>query len=366
MKVFPIYLFLFVCTYAVTFSLELKPLKTFYGAGAPKSVVVSPDGKLAAVMNLEGLNFWVIDTQKLIIREKVQFKGTKAMGWDYKNKRPFPSLAEKPVECDFTENGKYLWVSFHNGASVVRYDTSGNNSNCIDKMNATSIQKAFVSDYVNNINYSIELPKIKVGKTPKVIKATPDGRYVLVANWHSSSVSIIDTATLVNVKDVKLGGKYNYIPRGIAVSADSKTAYVANMGGGTISIIDLEEMKVVRDIAVSPNPRHIVLSKDQKYLYISENARGEVLKFNIERGKVEKRVSVGSQARTIDLTPDEKYIFVAVHYSSKLSVIDSETFKVVKSVDFERPMGVSVSPDGKQLWVTSYQGGYVRVYEIIE
>ncbi len=343
------------------FSIELKLLKTFPEAEAPKSVVVSPDGKYAAVMNLEGLNFWLIDTQTLKIKEKVQFTRTPAKGWDYQNKKPINSFAEKPVECDFSDGGRYLWVSFHNGADVVRYDITH-----AEYTNGGDLQKAKVFDYEGKTNYITFMPKIKVGKTPKVIKVTPDGKYILVANWHSSSVSVIDPALMKNIIDIKLGGKNTYIPRGIAVAPDSKTAYIANMGGGTISYLDLAGLQVIKDIPVSPNPRHIVLSKDGKYLYVSENANGMVLKFNLETGKVEKRVEVGSQARTIEVTPDEKYLFAAAHYSGKVVVVDLGTFKIVKSVEMERPMGISVSPDGKQLWVTSYQGGFVRAYEITE
>src|SRR3974390_1392244 len=81
---------------------ELRHLKTFEGAGAPKSVEISPDGGCAAVMNLEGMDFWLISTATLEIMKKAQFFKTPAQGWDYKNREPIQSYAQKPVEGAFS------------------------------------------------------------------------------------------------------------------------------------------------------------------------------------------------------------------------------------------------------------------------
>jgi DNA-binding beta-propeller fold protein YncE len=136
------------------------------------------------------------------------------------------------------------------------------------------------------------------------------------------------------------------------------------MRGGTISVIDLDSLKQVKELHITPNPRHIVLSKNDSLLYISENGAGKAIEYDIYKKKITRSVSLGSQVRTICLTPDEKYMFAAVHESNKISIVDMKTFKEVGSVDIFKPMGVSVSPDGKQLWATSYQGGWIAVYEI--
>jgi len=341
-------------------ALEFKLLKQFPGAEAPKAVEVSPDGTYAAVMNLEGFGFWLIDTATLAIRQKVHFPKTAAKGWNYTRKVTINSFAEKPVECDFTENGRYLWVSFHNGESVVRYDVRGEN-----EKTAVSSQKTFIHDIQNKTKTTAMIPKIQVGVTPKIVKSTPDSKYVLVANWHSNSVSVIDSGTLKQIKEIIVGGGKRYIPRGIAISSDSRTAYVANMASGTISVLSLETLTVIDDVPVTENPRHLLISNDDRYLYISDNIRGLVLKYNIAKKTVEQSVPVGSRARTIAMTPDGRLLFAAAHYSGKVAAIDTTTFTVLQYIDIERPMGLSVSPNGKQLWASSYQGGFVNVYEII-
>jgi len=361
----PVVRFLFILSVFLPLSaqgLELRHLKTFEGAGAPKSVEISPDGSYAAVMNLEGMDFWLISTATLEIIKKAQFFKTPAQGWDYKNRQPINSYAQKPVECAFSENGRLLWISLHNAEAVTVYDTA----ETIIPPEGAPCERLHISDCVNKRSYETRIIKIETGKTPKIVKVTPDGRYALVANWHSSSVSVIDTQGYKTIKAIRLGGKQGYIPRGIAVSADSRKAYVANMGGGTISIIDLTALEVTADIPATPNPRHIILANDQRTLYISDNILGKLLAFDLIAKKTMKEVFIGKKARTIALSPDERYLFGVSHDEGKLVAVDTESFDIIYEKDFPFPMGLAVTPDGGQLWVTSYRMGIISVYEIIE
>jgi len=342
--------------------LELRHLKTFEGAGAPKSVEISPDGSYAAIMNLEGMDFWLISTATLEITKKARFFKTPAQGWDYKNRQPINSYAQKPVECAFSENGRLLWVSLHNAEAVTVYDTA----ETLVPPEGAPYERLRITDCVDQRSYETRIIKIKTGKTPKVIKMTPDGRYALVANWHSSSVSVIDTQEYKTIKEIRLGGKRWYIPRGIAVSADSQKAYVANMGGGTISVIDLTALEVIADIPATANPRHIILAKDQRTLYISDNILGKILAFDLIAKKQMKEIFIGKKARTIALSPDERYLFGVSHDAGKLVVVDTESFDILYEKDFPFPMGLAITPDGRQLWVTSYRMGIIEVYEILE
>jgi YVTN family beta-propeller protein len=341
---------------------ELRHLKTFEGAGAPKSVEISPDGSYAAVMNLEGMDFWLISTTTLEIMKKAQFFKTPAQGWDYKTRTPVPSYAQKPVECAFSENGRLLWISLHNAEGITVYDTE----ETLVVPDQMPYERLRITDYINQRSYEQRVIKINTGKTPKIISVTPDGRYALVANWHSNSISVVDTQQYRTIKEIRLGGSKGYIPRGIAISSDSQKAYVANMGGGTISVIDLTALEVIADIPATANPRHIILSKDQRTLYISDNILGKLLAFDLIDKKIMHEVSIGKMARTIALSPDEKYLFGVSHDEGKLVVVDTANFEIIYKKDFPFPMGLAVTPDGRQLWVTSYRMGMIGVYEIVD
>lgn len=356
---------IFACTYFIfvtskSFAIELTKIKDIPTDNAPKAVEISPDGKYACVVNLEGSSLWLVDTNTLEVFKKVEFLKTAGTGWDYKEDRPIKSVREKPVECDFTEKGRYIWISLHNDSSVVVYD---NFESQFKSKNPAKYKKAKIIDVAGDTNSKqiVKLRRITAGKTPKIVKASPDGKFIYVSNWHSDSISVIDAATFTKIKDVKVGS----IPRGITFSPDSKKAYIANMGGGSISIIDVANgHNNVKEFSISRNPRHIVITKNAKYLYLSDNREGKIKKVDLTDYKVIGEVKVGKLPRTICLSPDENYLFVAVYGSNFLTVIDPKTMEILLTREVYNPIGVSVSPDGRQVWVSSYQGNSVSVFEI--
>lgn len=78
-----------------SYAIQLKKLKTYKGAGAPKAVEVSPNGKYALVMNLEGMDLWIIDTVTLKKKEIISFYPyrTAAKGHNYKTHKAIRSFA---------------------------------------------------------------------------------------------------------------------------------------------------------------------------------------------------------------------------------------------------------------------------------
>jgi len=65
----------------------------------------------------------------------------------------------------------------------------------------------------------------EVGMVPKYVAVTPNDKYVVVTNWCSWTVSIVNEATHHLVATIPVGA----YPRGIAISPDSHLAYVAIM-----------------------------------------------------------------------------------------------------------------------------------------
>ena len=63
---------------------------------------------------------------------------------------------------------------------------------------------------------------------------------------------------------------------------------------------------------------------------------------------------IGSGARTIRLSKDGRYLFVALNNRSEVAVLDTRDFHVVSRIAVDSyPVGLDLSADGRQLWVTS-------------
>src|SRR6185295_5696396 len=123
---------------------------------------------------------------------------------------------------------------------------------------------------------SFYVPLIKTGKTPKIISRTIDSKYLLVSNWHSYNVSVLETnineypyAKVVSTIPV------SSIPRGIVVDDKNNRSYVAIMGGSSIATINNSVWMKVDDINVASNPRHIVIDSSSR-LFVSYNRLAKI------------------------------------------------------------------------------------------
>ena len=132
-----------------------------------------------------------------------------------------------PVEAAFSPDSEFAYVSnykmYGGGWNPITDDScQGRNwdPSYVYRISTTS----FVIDQV-----------IEVGAVPKFLAVSPDNKFVVVSNFCSQDVSIIDIARGLEVQRVLVGSH----PRGIAITNDSKTAYVTVMGGGIIVAIDL-------------------------------------------------------------------------------------------------------------------------------
>ena len=339
------------------YSFNLKKLTTLETGMCPKSVIISKDGTKAYSMNLEGLSVYAFDVQSKKIDWKIVFFPTPAKGWDYKNKKPISSYAEKPVEGALSHNGKFLWVSLHNGESVVVIDTD------FKTEFKGSVMKAKLYRGDSKKYEIVSVKKIPVGKTPKVIAVSPDEKWVYIANWHSHTVSVIDTESYEEIKQIKV----TRVPRGMAFTPDGKYCYIANMGDSILSLVDVNaNHKVIKTFYVGVTPRHVVISPDGKYLYISLNQAGEVVKFSIETGKVIKKKYVGSNPRTLALSGDGKHILVVQYYDQLVSLMSAESLEILEKYPTgTHPVGVTFTPDDSEAWVVNYSSSTISVFKII-
>jgi len=85
---------------------------------------------------------------------------------------------------------------------------------------------------------------IEVGKSPKGLPMTCDGRLVLVAVNAEERIGLVDTASRAVVGTVPAGK-----PHTIAIRPDGKLAYVASQAPGhfALAVVDLAARSVIRD-----------------------------------------------------------------------------------------------------------------------
>jgi YVTN family beta-propeller protein len=206
---------------------------------------------------------------------------------------------------------------------------------------------------------SLAIDKVgKVGMVPKYVAVTPNDKYVLVTNWCSYDMSVLDRATLKEVKRVSLGA----YPRGIVVNADSSIAYVAVMGSTEVARVHLGSFAVDK-FAVGSSPRHLVLSPDGKRLYITLNGENSVVAVDTATNQVVGRVNTGNQPRSMTISPDGRALYVVNYSSSTMSVVRTADLGIAQTIQVSsHPIGIAYEPVKHRVWVACY-GGEILVYD---
>jgi YVTN family beta-propeller protein len=329
-------------------SLDLKERKTIVSAEiSPKSVVSSGTGYVFAQNMMYKHTITVYDSRTAKLVKTIDDEITAA---EFHIKGHGETIRGAPVECAFTPDGRFAFVS--------NYSMYG--SGFVEGHDACSPGGASDS-YVYRVSLAdLEIDKvIKVGEVPKYLAVTPDQKYLLVSNWCSYSLSVIDIHTSKVVKTVPLGP----YPRGIAVSPDSRTAYVAVMGTADIAVVDLTDFSLSWIKGVGAGPRHLCMAGNGKYLYATLNNEGNVAKIDPRKGAVVDRVYTGSEPRSMAIAPDGKSLFVVNYNSSTMSQIRTSDMKVIDSVGTNSlPIGITYDAPTKSVWLCCYTGS-IMVFE---
>ena len=258
-----------------------------------------------------------------------------------------------PVEAAFTADGRHAWVSNYSMFGTG-YGPEG-----LDSCTAGDGTSTSTVYRVDTRSFAIDRV-VEVGAVPKYVAVTPDDKTVLVTNWCSWDLSVIDVASNRQVARIPLGGHY---PRGIVVSPDSRTAYVALMGSDRIVTVDLRTRAVRPYATTGDGPRHLVLSPDAKYLYVTNNGSGTVSKLDRATGRVLATTRVGQQPRSLAIAGDGQALYSVNYESSSVSKLRTSDLKVVQTVPTDQhPIGITYEPTRKAVWVACY-GGSILVFD---
>ncbi|CAB4888684.1 unannotated protein [freshwater metagenome] len=323
-------------------------VKTISGDISPKSVLASNNGLVSAHNMMYRHSVTIYDANKAEIIATVP-DSVNLADFGYKNYSGLYRGA--PVEGAFSPDGKYLY--FTNYAMYGKGFNKEGHDTC-------SPSSGYDKSFVSRIDLSTK--KIDavypVGSVPKVVKVTPDNRYILVSNWCSYTLTVISIESGKTVKSIKIG-RY---PRGIAVSNDSRFAYVAEMGGSNIHRINLTDFTDSL-IPVGSNPRAIVLSPDESKMYITMNLSGRVQAWDLVAKKTIKSVKTGEAARSLAISSDGTALFVVNFFSDTVSKVRASDMKVLQNIRVcNEPIGVTYDSSTNRTWVACY-GGSLKVFD---
>ena len=321
---------------------RMKLKKTISGKISPKSVVSSGTGLFFAQNMMYSHTITVYDREHNLVKTIPDAVNLSKYGYS-KFKGNYRGA---PVETSFSHDGKYAWVS-----NYQMYGPGFNNPGSDECSPSQKTDKSFLYR-INTETLKIE-KVIQVGSVPKYVATAPDNRLVLVSNWCSWDLSVVDTEKNRETKRIPLG-RY---PRGIVVDATSDKAYVAVMGSEDIAKVDLEDFSVGWLKNIGHSPRHLNLDPSGEYLYTTLNGEGRIAKIDLSTGKVLKKVVTGNAPRSMVISDDGQQLYVVNYNSNTVSKVRTSDMKVLQTVNVgASPIGITYDPQTREVWVACYSG----------
>ncbi len=246
-----------------------------------------------------------------------------------------------------------------------------------------------------------EVLRVASCTNPHELATSPDGQHVALACYGGTSVDIFTTEALERVASIDLGEKAR--PHGIvwhanddlyvtaegrrsifrlrnplsdaretfefgtgkegshmlAVSPDARTAWTTDLGSRTVTRIDLVTRRAPLSVTVGEEPEGIWLAPDGRTLWVS--ARGSDQAFALDPASMEVRetIATGRFPLRIAVRPQGDVAVTSDLADGGLSVIDTATARVVRSIAVSSPAEAEARQQVTILWSADGERIYV-------
>ncbi|MFQ6092871.1 MAG: beta-propeller fold lactonase family protein [bacterium] len=213
---------------------------------------------------------------------------------------------------------------------------------------------------------------------------------VYVSNMGEDKISVIDIATLTEIKKVEVGADASRVemPHNVITSNDGRYWYITltqaqidDLPTGEVWKYRTSDDSFVAKVAVGVFPSHTVLSPDGQRAYVPNydafhrDMNSTVQVIDTETMTVVKTVGVGAAPHGARITHDGQYVYIACTTSDEVAVIstsDNELFRLIPIADDPgdpgfpkyQPWQVAISPDDQYAYVTCLTSGEVRRIDI--
>lgn len=321
---------------------HIRKKKEIQGGIAPKSVVISSTGIVAA-QNMMYRHSVTVYTEEGNLMHKIK-DDVNLNQFGYKNYQN-ELVKGAPVEGAFTSDGKFLWVS--NYAMEGRDFENKGCDDCIGK----TYDPGFL--YKINMTSSAIENVIEVGSVPKHLAISTNDSLMIIANWVSSDVSVIDLTIEKEIKRIHVGPH----PRGVAINSDASKAYIAIMGSSKVAVLHLNQdysLTYINNIGKAP--RSLALGPADSLLYISLNSESKVVKYDIFSGARQECITAAGP-RSMTLSPDGLFIYVVNYFDDQFTKIETSSMRIAASMSTSaKPIGICANWNKGEIWVACYSG----------
>jgi YVTN family beta-propeller protein len=276
-------------------------------------------------------------------------------------------LYKSPIQMVLSRDGRRLFVTCENSGELLVMDTGA---------------RKVVSH-------------VRVGTSPFGVALGPDESRLYVSNRGDDNVMVLDVGRLEVLRLIPVGDN----PHGLVTDETGKYLFVANLGTDDVSVIDTEDFKEIKRLEAGRSPFGTAFSPDYRFLYVSSQLSIpvpfrtppilELTVIDAKRQVVTGRRQLFSTVVGQDLavSPDNRFVVVALELPKNLlpetqvyqGWMVTHGFAIAEAgpqgrvayflldeanLYYADPFGVTFSPDGRRLYVSSSGVNAVTVVDM--
>ena len=273
--------------------LTWKETQRFHTGKEPHHLYMTPDEKSLIIANATGDSLLFVDPKTAAVQRTVR------------------GILD-PYQLRFSPNMKWLVIA-------------GNRLNHVDlyRWNGTDLALA---------------KRIPTGKTPSHVWIDSKSSTAYVSMQESDELVAIDLAAQAIKWRIKTGS----LPADVFGTPDDKLLLVGMTGGKSVEVYDVSGAapKLVKTIPTGAAAHAFRSMGDKRHVLVSNRVANTISKIDFQTLTVVDQFPAPGGPDCMDLSADGRYTFVTSRWIKKLTVIDTQTRKVVRQV------AVGKSPHG--------------------
>src|ERR1700756_4883529 len=216
---------------------------------------------------------------------------------------------------------------------------------------------------------------IKAGERVHGVCVQADGKRLFATVETDHTLRIIDTATEQTTGTVHLMGR----PNQCAATPDGKYVAVPIRDGDRVDVIDVSQQKIVKTLPIK-EPHNALNAGSKRYIYVSSMGSHEIDLIDLEKMDFAAHIPAGGRPRPYTVSSDGKTMYVAVADLHGFVIVDIPRQKVTEKVEIPAEHvtlkklqyetqdtlthGLALTPDGKELWVSSLKDDAMYIYDV--
>lgn len=179
---------------------------------------------------------------------------------------------------------------------------------------------------INNDSILGRVP-LRFGDQPTELVLTGDGSTLLALNRGSSSLSLIDTATLSETGRLSLPAE----PYGLFLDPQGMRAFVTHRGTNGLTVVDLPSLQIRQTLSLDYSPLDGVADADGRQLYLLSDFSAEVMVVDVPSMTMKERIFVGNGAVSIKMDPASGLLYVGKQ-DGEIAVVDPRALIAIDDI----------------------------------